>query len=86
LPWAHWTHGRLTQALPPPRPPPQVGFRHGGFLRPGGALVMKVYEGAGTNEFIKSMQPYFTKVGWGGVGWGGVGWGGGSSGSPPWAP
>jgi len=23
---------------------------------------MKIYEGSGTNEFIKSMQPYFTKV------------------------
>jgi hypothetical protein len=23
---------------------PQVGFRHNGFLRPGGNLVMKVYE------------------------------------------
>jgi hypothetical protein len=49
-------------ARPPPPRPAQVGFRHEGFLRPGGALVMKVYEGAGTNEFIKSMQPYFTKV------------------------
>jgi 23S rRNA (uridine2552-2'-O)-methyltransferase len=23
---------------------------------------MKIYEGSGTTEFIKSMQPYFTKV------------------------
>ncbi|GIL89949.1 hypothetical protein Vretimale_17925 [Volvox reticuliferus] len=40
----------------------RVGFRHTGFLRPGGALVMKVYEGSGTNEFIRDMQKYFTKV------------------------
>jgi uncharacterized membrane protein YgcG len=36
--------------------------RHYGLLRPGGALVMKVYEGAGTNEFMASMRPYFDKV------------------------
>lgn len=35
----------------------QVGFRHSGLLRPGGALVMKVYEGAGTNEFMKARAP-----------------------------
>ncbi|KAG2432008.1 hypothetical protein HYH02_013079 [Chlamydomonas schloesseri] len=40
----------------------QVGFRHTGFLRPGGALVMKVYEGTGVTEFIRDMQRYFTKV------------------------
>ncbi|KAF8058916.1 rlmE [Scenedesmus sp. PABB004] len=38
------------------------GPRHDGVLRPGGALVMKVYEGAGTQEFMRSMAPYFTKV------------------------
>lgn len=40
----------------------QMGFRHCGFLRPGGNLVMKVYEGAGTQEFTKLMQRYFKKV------------------------
>ncbi|PNW83003.1 hypothetical protein CHLRE_06g302650v5 [Chlamydomonas reinhardtii] len=40
----------------------QVGFRHTGFLRPGGALVMKVYEGTGVTEFVRDMQRYFTKV------------------------
>lgn len=40
----------------------QLGFRHQGFLRPGGALVMKVYEGSGVNEFLRDMQRYFTKV------------------------
>lgn len=34
----------------------QLGYRHQGYLRPGGALVMKVYEGAGVNEFIRDMQ------------------------------
>mmetsp|Transcript_6722 Transcript_6722/g.17992 ORF Transcript_6722/g.17992 Transcript_6722/m.17992 type:complete len:236 (-) Transcript_6722:401-1108(-) len=40
----------------------QMGYRHTGFLKPGGALVMKIYEGAGINEFIRDMQKYFTKV------------------------
>mmetsp|Transcript_6955 Transcript_6955/g.11834 ORF Transcript_6955/g.11834 Transcript_6955/m.11834 type:complete len:257 (+) Transcript_6955:73-843(+) len=40
----------------------RVGFRHTGYLRPGGSLVMKVYEGSGTNDFMRSMQRYFTKV------------------------
>ncbi|WIA19425.1 hypothetical protein OEZ85_004043 [Tetradesmus obliquus] len=40
----------------------QLGFKHSGFLRPGGNLVMKVYEGSGTQEFTKLMQQYFTKV------------------------
>ncbi|KAF6254985.1 ribosomal RNA methyltransferase FtsJ domain-containing protein [Scenedesmus sp. NREL 46B-D3] len=40
----------------------QLGFKHNGFLRPGGSLVMKVYEGSGTQEFTKLMQQYFTKV------------------------
>lgn len=26
------------------------------YLKPGGALVMKIYEGAGINEFIRDMQ------------------------------
>lgn len=29
----------------------------------GGALVMKVYEGSGVNEFVRDMQGYFNKVG-----------------------
>ena len=29
---------------------------------------MKVYEGSGTNEFMKDVQRYFTKV-WGSVGY-----------------
>ncbi|KAJ9522253.1 hypothetical protein QJQ45_008080 [Haematococcus lacustris] len=33
-----------------------------GYLRPGGALVMKVYDGSGTTEFMRDMQPYFSKV------------------------
>ncbi|GAX73657.1 hypothetical protein CEUSTIGMA_g1108.t1 [Chlamydomonas eustigma] len=40
----------------------KMGFKHQGYLKPGGALVMKVYEGAGTNEFMKDVQRYFTKV------------------------
>eukprot|EP00878_Enallax_costatus_P038876 GHUV01044364.1.p1 GENE.GHUV01044364.1~~GHUV01044364.1.p1 ORF type:complete len:107 (+),score=31.13 GHUV01044364.1:366-686(+) len=40
----------------------QMGFQHSGFLQPGGSLVMKVYEGSGTQEFIKLMQQYFNKV------------------------
>lgn len=40
----------------------QVGFSHNGFLKPGGSLVMKIYEGAGTPEFMRDMQKYFNKV------------------------
>lgn len=40
----------------------QVGFSHTGFLRPGGALVMKIYEGSGTDAFMKDMQKYFNKT------------------------
>ncbi|KAF5828923.1 hypothetical protein DUNSADRAFT_16815 [Dunaliella salina] len=40
----------------------QMGCRHTGSLKPGGALLMKIYEGAGTNEFIRDMQKYFNKV------------------------
>jgi len=40
----------------------RTGFRHSGFLKPGGALVMKVYEGTGTNEFMREVGKYFTKV------------------------
>jgi 23S rRNA U2552 (ribose-2'-O)-methylase RlmE/FtsJ len=34
----------------------RLGFRHNGFLKPGGAVAMKVYEGSGTNEFMRDMQ------------------------------
>ncbi|KAG1679133.1 hypothetical protein FOA52_000488 [Chlamydomonas sp. UWO 241] len=40
----------------------KMGFRHTGYLKPGGALVMKVYDGAGTQEFMKAVGRYFTKV------------------------
>ncbi|MEW5300902.1 MAG: hypothetical protein WDW36_003796 [Sanguina aurantia] len=40
----------------------RMGFKHAGFLKPGGALVMKIYEGTGTTEFIRDMSKYFTKV------------------------
>lgn len=40
----------------------RMGYRHQGYLRPGGALVMKVYDGSGTAEFMRDMQPYFSKV------------------------
>jgi hypothetical protein len=40
----------------------QLGFSHAGFLKPGGALVMKIYEGAGSDAFLKGMARHFTKV------------------------
>ena len=36
--------------------------RHSGILREGGHMAMKMFEGAGTNDFIKDAQKYFTKI------------------------
>jgi len=35
---------------------------HEGILKPQGHLVMKLYEGSGTVEFVKDVQKYFEKV------------------------
>jgi 23S rRNA (uridine2552-2'-O)-methyltransferase len=40
----------------------KMGFKHQGYLRPGGALVMKIYDGAGVQDFLKDVQSYFDKV------------------------
>lgn len=34
------------------------------YLKPGGALVIKIYDGAGVNEFMKDMQASGGTHGW----------------------
>ena len=40
----------------------KMGFQHHGYLKPGGSLVMKIYDGAGVQEFLRDVGKYFEKV------------------------
>jgi len=35
---------------------------HNGVLKHGGHLVMKIYEGSGTNDFVKDTQKFFSSL------------------------